>query len=375
MHILHIISSLKDGGAEAVLYRLCTNDPENQNSVICLTDSAKFGQLLMQAGVEVHCLGMHNGTLNLRALTRLWFLIRSKRPDVVQTWMYHANLIGGICARVAGVSAVVWGIHNSSILYSKTKLSTILLAHLGALLSRVIPQTVVYCANQAAQVHLDIGYTNKKIRVIPNGFSLAKFCPDRESGKHFCLELGIESDLMVLGMVGRFDVYKDHSNLFQALSLLKEQGILFKFILVGTDLDTRNIQLQVCIASYSLTDDLYLAGPQTNITKVMNALDFHVLSSLSEGFPNVIAEAMACGTPCISTDVGDAALIIGDTGWLVPASNPIAMANSIKIAVKEPLVKRYERGRLARERISTHFSLAQMVEKYLDTYRSLIKLP
>jgi len=373
--ILHVITGLGDGGAEGVLYRLCTNDSRNNHVVVSLMGLGKYGPLLIQDGIELHCLDMTMGTFSLHGLLRLWSLIRRIRPDVVQTWMYHSDLIGGIVARFAGVSEVVWGIRHTNLL-EYSELSWFFLQYLCALFSWIVPKHIISCAVSAKKSHMSLGFDVNKIVVIHNGFSLSDFCPDSVSGELFRSSLGIGKDSLVLGMVGRFNPMKDHLNLLQAMSLLKSQGFNFKIILVGTGLHYDNIQLQEWVKSCNLEDELYLLGPRSDVKAVMNALDFHVLSSaFGEGFPNVLAEAMACGTPCITTDVGDAALVVGDTGWVVPASNPVALANSIKIAIKEPLVKRYERSRLARERISTHFPLAQMVERYSDTYRSLIKLP
>lgn len=374
MHILHIITGLKDGGAEAVLYRLCTNDPDNRHDVISLTNCGKYGPLLNQAGIELHCLYMPRGTLRLCDLICLWGLIKRLRPDVVQTWMYHADLVGGITARLAGVSIVAWGIRNGSLEIGKSKFSTIFLARICALFSWFVPHRIVCCAEGAVSFHAAIGFDTSKIVIIPNGYSLSQFHPDSDSGQLFRSKFNISGDSIVLGMVGRFDPQKDHLNLLHALSLLKSQDIKFIIMLVGTGLGHDNIKLQKCISLYSLSNEVKLLGPQSDIHAVMNALDFHVLSSaFGEAFPNVLAEAMACGIPCITTDVGDAAFIVGDSGWVVPHSNPIAMANSLKVAIEEPLRKRLERGQLARKRITISFSIDRMVQSYSALYLTMMK--
>lgn len=373
MLILHIISGLNDGGAEGVLYRLCSNDRNNRHVVICLSDSGKYGSMLSLNGIDVHYLSIKQGSINFMKIFWLWRLIRRIQPTIVHTWMYHANVLGGICARLAGVSAVVWGIRSSLLEVGKSKPSSILLMRLSAYLSWFVPKSIVCCAVCAADVHASIGYNASKIVVIANGFSLSELKPDPDSGERIRSNLAISKCSLILGMVGRFDSYKDHFNLLQALALLKMNGIKFKCLLVGSGLTYENIQLNEWVASCSLVDDLYLLGHQTNINEMMNVFDFHVLSSCSEAFPNVIAEAMACGTPCITTDVGDAALIVGDTGWVVPISNPVALAHTIKIATEESLSQRLRRGHMARHRIATFFSLDSMVIKYSDHYRTIIK--
>ena len=370
--ILHVITGLSDGGAEGVLYRLCTNDSKNNHVVVSLMGLGKYGPLLIQDGIELYCLDMSMGTFSLRALLRLWSLILHIRPDVVQTWMYHSDLIGGIVARFAGVSEVLWGIRHTNYVLEDSKLSRYFLQYLCALFSWIVPKQIVSCADSAKKFHMTLGFDVNKIVVIHNGFSLSDFRPDSVSGELFRSNLGIGYDSLVLGMVGRFNPMKDHLNLLQAMSLLKSQGINFKIILVGTGLHYDNMQLQEWVKSCHLEDDLYLPGPCSDIKAVMNALDFHVLSSaFGEGFPNVLAEAMACGTPCITTDVGDAALIVGDTGWVVPPRNSIALSDAIKVALEETIAKRRQRGQAARDRIETCFSLELMLKNYSYLYQAM----
>ena len=141
--ITHIITGLNDGGAEGVLYRLCTHDTENCHVVVSLMDDGKYGPLLRAAGVEVHCLGMPRGRVRVKALWRLWQLFRSQQTDVVQTWMYHADLIGGMIARLAGISALCWGIRHTTLDRECSLRSTIFVAQLCARTSRWMPRVIV----------------------------------------------------------------------------------------------------------------------------------------------------------------------------------------------------------------------------------------
>lgn len=365
--VVHVITGLNDGGAEGVLTRLCLYSKGATHVVISLMDEGKYGPVLQQAGVAVHCLGMTPSKPSIVRFLQLIKLIRSEQPDVVQTWMYHADLLGGFAARMAGVRRVFWGIRMSSLEKGKSTRLTLRIAHLCALLSKWVPEKIICCANKALTVHADIGYVASKLLVIPNGYDLLRFKPDRVGGAKLRNEFGFSVDEFVIGKVGRFDPLKDHFNLLRALSLVAEQRIYFRCLLVGKGLSPDNAALVTYIVELGLQDSVVLAGQRTDIPMVMNALDLHVLSSCSEGFPNVLAEAMACGTPCVSTDVGDALEIVGDIEACCPAQNAQALADVIiKMAQEwQQAPAAWQARKVASSRrIADKFSIDGMVEAY-----------
>lgn len=366
--IVHVITGLAEGGAEAVLYRLCTHDVPTRHVVVSLMDEGKYGPRLRAAGVTVYCLQMPRGRVTGRGLRQLWRIIREECPSVVQTWMYHADLLGGLVARLAGVSRICWGVHNSELAPGKSRRSTIWIARVNALLSRWVPESIVCCARRAQVTHERLGYKPKHWALIPNGYEVEVFRPDSWVRGRLRTQLGIPDDLPLLGTVARFDPQKDHATLLHALGLLARQGIRFHCVLVGRDMEPTNRVLRAGLAREGLEDVVQLLGQRDDIPALMTALDVHVLSSAyGEAFPNVLAEAMACGTPCVATDVGDAAQIIGETGWVVPPSDATALAQGIAAALalrcNEP--ERWEGlQRAARRRIVEHFEVGRMVQRY-----------
>jgi glycosyltransferase involved in cell wall biosynthesis len=365
--ILHVIAGLGDGGAEGVLARLCLHSKQLQHVVVSLTDKGKYGNILSEAGVPVYYLNMKPGELSLLKFFKLTRLIKAEQPSVVQTWMYHADLLGGVAARLAGVRRVFWGVRMSNLERGKSKRSTILIARFCALLSNFLPEKIICCANKALTVHADIGYAPLKLLVIPNGYDLTLFKPNVAAGANVRSQVDLAIDEFVVGMVGRFDPLKDHFNLLQALALVAQKQISFKCLLIGKDLSPENDMLVSKAAELGLRESVVLAGQSTDIPAVMNALDLHVLSSCSEGFPNVIAEAMACGTPCVSTDVGDALEIIGDTQLCCPARDPRALAELIAKMVDEYEQKPnvwQARKAASVQRITENFSVQAMVNAY-----------
>ncbi len=374
MNITHITTGLNDGGAEAVLYRLVCHDGPARHHVISLMDEGKYGPLLREAGAQVTCLNMPRGGLTLRGLWRLWRVLRAGRPDVVQTWMYHGDLVGGGIARLAGVPRICWGIHHTTLEPGKSSRSTIWIARINARLSRWVPQAIVCCAERAREVHAALGYAAEKMVVIPNGYDLERFKPDRGARERLRRDWGVADDLFLIGMVGRFDPQKDHANLISALGEFKRAGGQFRCVLVGKDLTQDNAAINAWIAEQDLAHHVLQLGQRNDIPAVMNALDVHVLSSAyGEAFPNVLAEAMACGTPCVSTDVGDAALIVGDTGWVVPPRNPQALADGLGAAfqAKAQATAWAARQRAVRQRVVDHFS----IQKMTSAYQSVWQLP
>lgn len=370
LNILHIISGLSDGGAEAVLYRLCRYDTASRHHVVTLMDGGKYGPLLEAQGIQVTCLNMPRGRFTLSGGWQLWRLIRKIRPNAVQTWMYHADLIGGTICLLAGKRNVSWGIHHSSLDSSGTARSTLAVARLCAWLSRIVPRNIICCAQKSADVHAAYGYDAGRIHVVPNGYDLSEYRPDPAASYGLRNQLGLTLDAAVIGFVARFNPLKDHDNLLAALGLLRARGFTPICLLVGDGMTADNRALVERIAALGLSDQVCLLGRRSDIPAVMNALDLHVMSSLSEAFPNVLAEAMACGTPCVSTDVGDAAAIVGETGIIVPPSDPEALAAAIETFLPELVHPSWvERCAAARRHVETHFSIERMVENYHALWR------
>jgi glycosyltransferase involved in cell wall biosynthesis len=365
--IVHIITGLNNGGAEAVLFRLVTHDRSNRHIVISMLGMGKYGTLLREAGILVRCLNMPKGKISLKGLIYLWKLIRRIEPYAIQTWMYHADLIGGVIARIAGHQNLIWGIRNSTLVPGLTSRTTIFIARLCASLSYILPHKIITCAQSAMDVHVALGYSSSKFVVIPNGYDFQQFRPDSGARKKMRLGWGIDGKIAVLGMVARFDPQKDVDNLFQSLKIAYDSNPNFHCVLIGSGMDKGKNQLIETLTRNQLENKVTLLGPHNNIAAVMNALDVHILSSkFGEAFPNVLAEAMACGTPCISTDVGDAKIILNSTGWIVPPQSPQSLSDAILEALE--LIKEKERWNLLQQECRNHivdnFSINRMVNAF-----------
>ena len=373
MQVLHIITGLKKGGAETLLCNLCKYDTDNMHTIISLSDINDDELLKDQPNISTYSLNFPNGRIKLSGLQKLYKLIKKIKPDVVQTWMIHADLIGGITARIAGIKNIIWGVHHTILLRGKVKFSTILILKFNAFLSRFIPKKIIYCAEKSRLIQESIGFKKSKGVVIQNGYDIKKFFPNPSARSDFRNKLDINSDTFLIGHVGSYDPLKDQKRLIDAFKILDELHFDYRAVLVGKNLDNNNYDLVSKIKESGLSKQVSLLGMRNDIPSVMNGIDIFMLSSVSEAFPNVLNEAMACGTPCITTDVGDAPLIIGNTGWIVSPKDQKALADSAIQAANE---KKYnnanwiQRENDCNNRIATNFTIEKMARKYIQTWIS-----
>lgn len=367
MKTTHIITSLNDGGAEGVLSRMCLLEPQS-HIVISLMNMGKYGSILEQAGVKVYCLNLNPSRINLKKVIELYLLIRKINPSVVQTWMYHADFLGGLIAKIAGVPNIFWGVRHSNLDRGTIKKSTYFIMKICALLSYFIPKKIISCSRSAIFSHEKNWYKKNKFELIQNGYDLTRFRPNIKKLFYFN-----SNNKPIIGMVARYDIQKDHNNLIQALSILKRNSVDFHLVLVGTGMVEDNEKLIKIISdtNLDLKSDITLFGRCDDIPTLMNSIDLHVLSSLGEAFPNVLAEAMACGTPCVSTNVGDAKEIVDKFGWIVPPKNSKELAEAICIALNELQLhpKQWKaRKNNCVKHIHDNFEIHRMTQKFHDIW-------
>ena len=378
MKILHIITSLYAGGAQIMLYKLLANHEQVRlgSTVISLMEAGEVGEQIEQLGVDVYSLGMTRGTLSLTKMIYLARMIRKIKPDIIQTWMYHADLLGTLAAFIAAPHApVVWGIHHSNLDPRYNSPTTLKVAKLCACISHYLPAKIISCSLAAKETHQQIGYDKEKIAVIPNGFDVGSFHPDKEAGESVRRELGIAPETIVIGMMARFDPQKDHKNFIQAASIILRKMTNVEFILCGKGMERQNTTIMDWIKEVGIEAQIHLLGHRRDVSRVLAALDIATLSSCGEAFPLAVGEAMACGVPCVVTDVGDSALLVGNTGIVVPAQNPLALAEGWIALAEAGAEQRKSMGMQARERISSTFAIAKIAIRYGEIYKEALYGP
>lgn len=375
LRIVHIITGLALGGAEVMLYELLkATDPRRfASAVISLSAPGPLQPRIESLRVPVYSLGMPGGRPSPGALVRLGRRLRALRPDLVQTWMYHADLLGGIAARLVTAAPVVWGLHNSNLDPRTTKWTTRAIVWSCARLSRRVPRRILSCSQAAMRVHRDLGYDAGRMVVIPNGFDLVRFQPNRGYYAAIRDELGVAADAVLVGLVARWHPQKDHRNFIAAAALVARRRPDTCFVLAGTDVTDTNPELRGLIRQSGVAARFRLLGTRADMPRLNAALDCAVTSSKSgEAFPLVIGEAMASGVPCVVTDIGDSALMVGETGRVVPPGDPGALAVAIESLLALPQDERRALGAAARARIRGDYALPVIAGRYQSLYRALV---
>jgi glycosyltransferase involved in cell wall biosynthesis len=370
--VLHVINGLRRGGAETTLMKLVAADRRpSRFHVVSLTDLGEYGAAIRAMGATVTCFHMKGDRIPAAVIRKLTKLIRTEKPAVVQTWLPHSNLIGGLAAKLAGVP-VCWGIRQANLSREANRPRTLLVAKACAWLSSVVPSRIVSCSQRAVSVHRNFGYRGS-FEVIPNGFDISAFSVTPETRASMRSELGIDGNTFVLGHVGRYDVHKDYPNLLRACGILAAEGKQFHLVMSGDGIDDANPDLQILIAKHGLINRVTLLGVRRDIPRLMAAIDLFVLSSLAEAFPNVVAEAMAANVPCVVTDVGDAAIIVGSAGWIVPPRDPVQLAQAIARAVNHPHADRQRIGLEGKHRVQSLFSMERMTDAYNRVWADAVR--
>ena len=366
--VLHVIYSLSQGGAERTLTNICLNSKQHIHQIVCLTNKSFYSNLLEENNIKIYELNMNRFHNFLIAPIKFYSILRKIKPQIVQTWMYHSDLFGGLIAKLAGIEIVIWNARSSSFKIPEITYSSLLTSRINALLSWFVPTKIICCGKYAAQCHINQGYDSSKIKIIFNGVDTKLFAPNSKNRNLIRRKYSITTNTILIGMVARYTPLKDHVTLLKSLSLFNNFKQNWICILSGRGMNHSNYELVEMINSLNLSKKVRLIGTQTNINEIYNSLDLHILSSTSEGFPNCLIEALSSGVPCISTNVGDAKFILKDLGWVINTSNPYQLAKVIK---KFSVLKESEIAKISessRNRIKSQFSLRKLIENYDNLY-------
>lgn len=369
IRIVHIATGLGRGGAEANLAQLVARlDPSRfRCTVVSLTDEGALGPGIRAAGIDVHALGMRRGVIDPRGLWRLVMLLRAQESDLVQTWMYHADLPGLLASRLSGQSRVVWNVRCSNMDLARYGRLTRLVVRGLARLSR-LPAAVVVNSQAGLSLHESLGYRPRRWALVPNGFGIEKFRPGTAAPARLRAMLQIDRDAMVVGHVARVDPMKDHAGFLAAAAKVAAARPTVHFVLVGTGTET----LAPMARRLGLEARVHPLGERDDIAALMPGFDLLCLcSAFGEGFPNVLGEALACGVPCVATDVGDSAAIVRDCGRIVPPGDPGALAAALLDLIEMGAGKRVELGAAGRQRIVENYAMPRIVERYESLYADL----
>lgn len=361
--IIHLITGLNVGGAELALFRLLEGLSEQErpnHRVVCMIEPGPVAAKIEALGVMVASLGMKPGRITYGGMLRLIKLLSAAPGWHLQGWMYHANLMAtAACVSLFKPRNHIWSIRHSLTQLKSEKFLTRYVIQQLAMLS-LLPRRIVYVAKRSAQQHEDIFYARSRTQVIPVGYDVAGFAP----GDGALLRGLVNTTAPLIAHVGRWDWSKDHANFLAAMAQVPNAHA----VLIGRGVDASNPELMALIMQHDLHERVHLLGHRDDVNRLLPGADLLCLSSVTEAQPNAVGEAMACGVPCVVTDVGDAADLVGDTGWVVPSKNSKALADALHRALGSDLKAK---GAAARARILAHYTRERMIEAYRKLYSEL----
>jgi len=374
IRIVHVIAALNVGGTEMMLYKLLSRMRRGrfENIVITLKEKGELSEDFESQSIRVYNVGGMGGILRISALIRSLKILREINPDIIQGWLVHGNLVAQIASIFLPYRlSTLWNIRYTALPKVETKNSTLLIIKLLSLLSS-LPQKIIFNSKTGANDHIRMRYRRDKSCIIQNGYDTELFLPSEIKRKSVRLEININEESILIGLIGRFDPLKDHSCFLKAGAMLlsRKRGIFF--LLAGRKVDWKNLHLKQLIEKLGMKEKVFLLGERRDIHRIIAALDIATCSSVAEGFPNVIGEAMSCGIPCVVTDVGDSAWLVGDSGMVVPPRNHEALCKAWLKLIRMGSAERRILGEKARKRIENHFSIQKVVKKYEQLYEEQV---
>lgn len=375
IRILHIISDLSVAGAETILCKVlaATNRARFAPAVISMRNQGELRGEIEDLGIPVFTLDVRGRVPGPFSVARLIRVVRQFRPELIHGWMYHGNLAAQFAGAFAhGKPSVLWSIHQSLYSFDYEKRLTTLIIKLGARLSPLADK-IIYSSITSAIQHEAVGYQSAHRALHYYGFDTEKFAPSETARQDLRKELKLAPETILIGLAGRYHPIKDHPNFLQAAALVSRKRSDVQFILCGRGVSDDNAPLQMLIEKLGLASSAHLLGDRRDIERIFAALDVAVSASFSEGFPNVVGEAMAAGVPCVVTDVSDLRKVVGATGRVVPRRNAEALAGALEELIESGNQARTALGLAARQRIINNFSLTKAVAQYEETYESLLR--
>lgn len=373
LSVLHVLPGLGYGGTEFVVSRLSQAERALgvQNQVLYLKGQAPLAEDLRKGGVP--CRRM-NGMTTLSALLGFIFLGTGKKQpfDIVHGWLYSGNLVAGLLSGGGCRVPVIWNLMQGNLGPEVNSPKIRAYMKIGARFSSRWPSKIVCNSVLAQRAHEKIGYDSSRMTVIQNGIDTNTFRPDPAKRAQFREKYSLSNQTLVVGHLGRWDPHKDHRTLLAAFGLVAGREGNAHLFLAGPGVTAENSVLMEWVHQTGAADRVHLLGPVEDTPGFLAGLDLFCLSSIGESSSYALAEAMACGVPAVSTDVGDARDVVGDTGVIVPPAAPQVFSDGIQRLASMQSAERARLGIAARERIVKNYSFKTMVDAYQSLYRAVL---
>jgi len=381
MKIVHIINSLKKGGAEGNLYRLCKVQKKKYKNkiniiIITLIDNGYYEYELKKKGIKILSLRINeeNKIFDfIKKITKLRKYIKKINPDIIQSWMYHSNFLS-IFIPKKYYNRIFWNIRHSELNLRISKKMTILLSIICGLFSRFVPKKIIYCSEKSIKFHENNQYySKKKTRLIDNGYSDKTYYPSNNLRLNFRKKNKIKKTDIILGYAGRYAKQKNIESLLNAFSKIVKNYENVHLYMVGKEINLQNKELINIISGLNIKDKITLLNEQKNLLEFYNGIDLLVLTSHSESFPNVIAEAMLCSTPVLASNAGCSKKIIDKYGFVLNKNDFLSITKGLKKSIN--ILENKKRNwkflkKNVRSQIKKKFSIEKMANSYSKNWIS-----
>jgi len=376
IRVTHVITDLETGGAQQMLVNLlaATDRTHVDHDVVSLGPTGPMAERIASSGVPVRCLDLRRTRPNPLVVSRLGAWLRSRQSDVVHGWLTHANLAAGLAARAVRYPQVIWSLHTSLPTRPDVRQTTRWALAACRMFASSLPARIVSCSESGARAHVDVGYPSDRMSVIPNACDTDRFAPSPSSRRSVRQELGIPEDAVIIGQVARFHVVKDHATSIAAMGQLLRRHPATHFLLCGDGINAANATLMRWIREAGIERQCRLLGRRSDMERLAAAFDIATsTSSHGEACPLVLIEAMSSGVSCVTTDVGDARLLLGGTGQVVSPRSPSALVDAWSALIDAGNEGRTRAGQAARQRILERYSLPAIVSQYEALYGELTR--
>ena len=375
MKIVHIINSLKKGGAEGNLYRLCKVQKKKYKNkiniiIITLIDNGYYEYELKKKGIKILSLRINeeNKIFDfIKKITKLRKYIKKINPDIIQSWMYHSNFLSIFIPKKYH-NRIFWNIRHSELNLTISKKMTILLSIICGLFSRFVPKKIIYCSEKSIKFHENNQYyCKKKTRLIDNGYSDKTYYPSNNLRLNFRKKNKIKKTDIILGYAGRYAKQKNIESLLNAFSKIVKNYENVHLYMVGKEINLQNKELINIISGLNIKDKITLLNEQKNLLEFYNGIDLLVLTSHSESFPNVIAEAMLCSTPVLASNAGCSKKIIDKYGFVLNKNDYLSITKGLKKSINI-LENKKRNWKLLKKNVRLQIKKKFSIEKMANSY-------
>jgi glycosyltransferase involved in cell wall biosynthesis len=376
LRVVILARSLEVGGAETQLVALASGLPADRYdvTVACLYAKGPLISVLRDANIDIVPLEKRGRWDVFGFLYRAAKTLKALKPDVLHSFLTPPNILSALLRHQLGSCKLVWGLRASDMNLMHYDWTWTATFWLERLLSR-IPDKIVANAEKGQRYAVQKGFFSKRFSVIHNGIDTKKFEFDTKAAQDIREEFGISSDAFVIGIAARLDPIKDFGTFFKAAAMLATKFPKVRFLCVGAGTAENEASIKKLASTEGIGNLVVWTGLRDDMPAIYSGLNVATLTSTSEGFPNTLAEAMSCSVPCVATDVGDTAILVGDTGYVVPVGDANEIVNGWSRLLTENDVAKAVRGKKCSQRIANNFSLKSMIENHSELYEQLCRTP